>query len=255
MNLHIAHACNIQCTYCFAHGGHYGRAPKLMTAETARAAVAWAIAESRPTGRCLLVFFGGEPLLNLELIREIVPFARQAAKDAGVELQLGMTTNGTLLTAEVRKYLMEEGIAIEVSVDGTAGHQNGMRTFHDGSGTYETVAENVKALTRDGACVTLRATVTGEDVEKEGIVEHLRELGTENVVTSPVVAHPSASFAIREEHLPVLRRPVLRVTALLAPKVETAAPERADNLARGDGTKGAVVDRHVKRPSCPAPPP
>ena len=207
ITLHVAHACNIKCAYCFAHGGDYGGQPGFMQPDVAHQAVRWALDSAVPFHKCQIDFFGGEPLLNFELIRKVVPFAREYAHKIGVDVSFGMTTNGSLMTEEIDQFLIDEEFQVKVSVDGSAQVQNRLRKFHDGSDTYDVVAENVKRLAeRSPSQVAVHATMTSYDMDGEGIGSDLEKLGASNVELAPVVASPKVPYAFREEHLHELKR-------------------------------------------------
>lgn len=207
ITLHVAHACNIKCAYCFAHGGDYGGQPGFMQPDIARQAVRWAMDSAIPFRRCQIDFFGGEPLLNIGLIRETVPYAREYAREIGVDVSFGITTNGSLMPEETIRFLVDEEFQVKVSVDGNASVQNRLRNFHDGSDTYDVVAENVRKLAeRSPDRVAVHATMTSFNLDGEAIVRDLNELGADHVELAPVVASPKVPYAFREEHLPELKR-------------------------------------------------
>ena len=207
ITLHVAHACNVKCAYCFAHGGDYGGQPGFMQPDVARQAVRWALDSAVPFQRCQIDFFGGEPLLNFELIHEIVPFARGYAHKIGVDVSFGMTTNGSLMTEEINRFLIDEEFQVKVSVDGSAQVQNRLRKFHDGSDTYDVVAGNVRKLAeRSPNQVAVHATMTSFNMDGEAIGRDLEKLGASHVELAPVVASPKVPYAFREEHLPELKR-------------------------------------------------
>ena len=207
ITLHVSHSCNIKCAYCFAHGGDYGGKPTLMKPDVARQAVRWALNEARSSGRCQIDFFGGEPLLNFDLIQEIVPYARLYASEVGVEVFFGITTNGTLLSDEVNRFLIDENIQVQISLDGGATDQNRLRKFNNGDDTYDVVAENTQKLAAEAPDqVTLRATMTSYNMDREDVEAELKQFGVGKVVVGPVVTSPYMPWAFREEHLPVLKQ-------------------------------------------------
>ena len=207
ITLHVSHACNVKCTYCFAHGGDYGRKPVFMKPHVAKQAVRWALSQARSFDRCQIDFFGGEPLLNFELIRDIVPFAREYADRVGVQVSFGIATNGTLISEEILQFLIDEEIHIQVSVDGKATDQNRLRKFRDGSDTYDVVARNVMKLTeRSSDRVSVHATMTSYNLDRESIARDLKELGACHVEVAPVVAVSQEPYALREEHLPAIKQ-------------------------------------------------
>ena len=144
VSLHVSHTCNIQCAYCFAHGGDYGGKAMLMQPDVAEQAIRWIITEAQVFGRCQIDFFGGEPLLNFPLLQKLVPFAKSLSARLGVQVGFGIVTNGTLLTDEMKQFLVDEKFQIKVSLDGGRQTQDRIRKFHNGSGTYDVVAKNVE---------------------------------------------------------------------------------------------------------------
>ena len=207
ITLHVAHACNLKCAYCFAHGGDYGGQPRFMRPEVARQAVQWALGEAKPFQRCQIDFFGGEPLLNFVLIRDVVHFAREYADRVGVQVSFGIATNGTLISEEILQFLIDEEIHVQVSVDGNATDQNRLRKFNDGSNTYDVVAESLEELTdRLPDSVSVHATMTSYNLDRESIVNDLGQFGACRVEVAPVVAGPQEPFAFREEHLPAIKQ-------------------------------------------------
>ena len=206
ITLHVSHGCNIKCTYCFAEGGSYGGKPTMMDFATAKQAVDWLLQGSAISRKCNVTFFGGEPLLNLDLIVQVVRYARGEAGRLGIDISFGMTTNGTLLSGEALEFIMQEDIGILVSLDGDASTHNRNRTFHDDSDTYGTIAENVRNMAAQKPDqIKLRATMTAHNLDIEGIADHLSQLGASTVSVAPVVGSRYTDTAIRAEHLPELK--------------------------------------------------
>ena len=211
VSLHVSHTCNIQCAYCFAHGGDYGGKAMLMQPKVAEQAIRWIVTEAQALGRCQIDFFGGEPLLNFPLLRKLVPFAKSQAARLGVQVGFGIVTNGTLLTEEMKQFLIDEKFQIKVSLDGGRNTQDRIRKFHNGSGTYDVVAKNVKKLTAEvPERVYLQAVMTAYDMDEDQIADELRSLGTENALVGPAVVSPDAPYSIREEHIPALKQQIYK---------------------------------------------
>ena len=207
ITLHVAHACNLKCAYCFAHGGDYGGQPRFMRPDVARQAVRWVLQEAKSFQRCRICFFGGEPLLNYELIREIIPFARERADRDGIDVSFGIATNGTVMSPEILEFLIDEEVQIQVSIDGKTTDHDLIRNFNDGSDTYDVVARNVMKLTdRSPESVSVRATMTSYNPDRESIANELGKFGAYQVEVAPVVAAPHEPYALREEHLPAIKR-------------------------------------------------
>ena len=213
ITLHVAHACNLKCAYCFAHGGDYGGPPGVMRSDVAHQAVRWALNESKPLKKCQIDFFGGEPLLNFGLIRDIVPYAREYAKRVGVDVSFGIATNGTLISEEIIQFLIDEEIYVQVSVDGNATDHDRLRRFQDGKETYDVVGKNLKKLTdRSPDRVSVHATMTSYNLDRQSIEKDLKKFGTDHVEVAPVVASSKEPFALREEHLPAIKERLCRLS-------------------------------------------
>ncbi len=227
ITLHVAHTCNVKCAYCFAHGGDYGGSPRLMRPDVARQAVRWALQEAKSFQRCQIDFFGGEPLLNFKLIREIIPYAREHADLVGIAVSFGIATNGTVMSPEILEFLIDQEVQIQVSIDGTVKDQNRLRKFHDGSDTYDVVAENVtKLMDRSPDSVSVRATMTSYNVDRESIVNGLAQFGASRVEVAPVVAAPHEPFAFREEHLPAIKQKLCELSRYETEKILEGSKDR-----------------------------
>lgn len=202
ITLHVSHACNISCKYCFALGGSYGGKPELMTWDTARQAVVWLLAISEESRRCQIDFFGGEPLLALDLMKETVAYARAEAEKRDIHIEFGITTNGTLLEGDALEFLMQEDIGIMVSVDGAKEDHDNLRKFHNGDDTFDIVAENVRtaAETRPDL-LHLRSTMTSKNLNISEIASRLEDFGVDDMTISPTWESPHSPTSIRMEHV------------------------------------------------------
>jgi len=181
--LDVTDGCNLDCDYCYLRPT-LGPA-RTMTAEAARGAVDLLLTESTGEERASVVFFGGEPLLALDLIESTARYARERATKRGLRLTLHTTTNGTLLTPSAAKRLRAQGVRVLVSIDGSRGEHNAHRTFPDGTGSYNAVVQSMRALP-PGMAIGARATVSAESGPLSDIVEHLTGLGFSVVHLAPV---------------------------------------------------------------------
>lgn len=208
VTLHVSHACNLKCVYCFADGGAYGGKAVQMRPEVARQAVDWVLGRCREVGRSHINFFGGEPLLNFPLIQEVVRYARERGEALGVQVTFGITTNGTLLSDEVIRFMAEEDVHVMISIDGPKQDESGLRLFHDGSGSYGVVSENARRMiAARPENVVLRATLTSCNMDLAGTARSLSELGEAGqVLVGTVNDAPDKSWSIRAEHVPAMRR-------------------------------------------------
>lgn len=155
--LMVTHACNLRCDYCYT-----GRkSPRTMSTEIGRAAIARAVRSMRPKGLLELGFFGGEPLLEAELVAELLAYAQQAADSAGVKLRPSLTTNGTVATAAAWNVMTDENVDVCVSHDGLPEVHDHHRRF-DGQGSAEQVLGTIRHLQEHGRAVRV-ATVVRPD--------------------------------------------------------------------------------------------
>ena len=227
VTLHVAHACNIKCAYCFAHGGDYGGRPRFMEPEVARQAVHWALREAVPFGRCQIDFFGGEPLLNFELIRDVVSYARDYARRLGVQVSFGIATNGTVMSSEILEFFINEEFQVQISLDGDAINQNRHRKFHDGSDTYDVVAGNLAKLSeRLPDRVSVHATMTSDNMDRKAIQDGLSQFGVCHLDIAPVVATPQETYAFREEHLPEMKQRLYELSRHETERILNGSQER-----------------------------
>ena len=194
--LNVSGGCNLACDYCYlGRSVSSGRRP--MSDATAFKGIDLLFDESFGGADLAVVFFGGEPLLNVGLIERAARRARERAESEGRRVSFHVTTNGTLLTPEVASVLSSLDVSVLVSMDGPRAAHDRHRTFANGSGSYETVAANVRALP-EGRRPGARVTVTEDSPPLVEIVSHLRDLGFRVVHTSPVSGAPmSRSFADR----------------------------------------------------------
>ena len=173
--LFVTQQCNLRCIYCYGDGGGYGSGGE-MTRETARQAVDWIIKQSRKVKRLTIRFFGGEPLLNFPLIRDVVQYARERGAACGKEFSFTITTNASLLDDEKIAFLKDQQIEPFVSLDGPRDVQDRQRPFGNGKGSYEAIVPKIKKLLAVLPETACRATVVGS-TDPVRVDTFLRELG------------------------------------------------------------------------------
>jgi uncharacterized protein len=159
--LFLTQACNMRCTYCYGNGGEYGER-SIMTWETAVEAVDWLVKNSLDEKKIHICFFGGEPLMNFSLMRQVVAYAKEQAAGKGKQITFNMTTNGSLITNKIITFLQEEKIEPLISFDGPPEIQNRQRPFKNGRGSYNRVYANIRKLRRVFPKLMARATVCGD---------------------------------------------------------------------------------------------
>lgn len=205
--LHMAHDCNLRCGYCFADTGSYGGPRGLMTLETGKKALDFLIKASKHRQHIEVDFFGGEPLLNFEVCKQLVDYGKEQGKLHNKIFKFTLTTNGVLLTEDVQKYLNDEEISAVLSLDGRKVVNDHMRKFPNGSGSYDAIVGKFQqfAQSRQGLEYYLRGTYTHHNLDFAQDVAHLTdELGFKEISVEPVVAEQKYDYALKAEDLPIL---------------------------------------------------
>ncbi len=183
ITLMVAQDCNLRCTYCYGDSGEYNDRG-LMTEEVAINAVDFLIDNCGESKELLVVFFGGEPLLNYNLIVNIVEYCNQVSNKYGYKFNFSTTTNGTMLNEKIEKFLRENKIATQISIDGTEIMQNSNRIYADGTGSYASVIEKTEKMRKD-KLLSARATISRTNLDLISVFEHLEGLGFKSIPISP----------------------------------------------------------------------
>ena len=185
--LQIANDCNLNCIYCYGDGGSYGRKRELMTLETAKKAIDLMVANSEGVEELLVVFFGGEPLMNFGVVKATFDYCKKLEPEIGKKFAFSMTTNGTILNDEIYNFIKDNKISVMISVDGGKDIQDKHRCYCDGKGSFEDVCKNIEKFKEArGGYLTARATVCSTDIRFKKIKDDLLSLGFTNAVTSMV---------------------------------------------------------------------
>ena len=204
--LHIAHDCNLRCKYCFAGTGEYHGERGMMSAETGKKAIDFVIANSGSRKNIEIDYFGGEPLMNFDVVKEITEYAKEQGAKHGKNFRFTVTTNGILLDEEKKKYINENMSNVVLSIDGRKEVNDRMRPRVDGSGTYDTIIPKFidMAESRNQDRYYVRGTFTAYNKDFENDVIHLADLGFKQTSVEPVVAPDDADYALKEEDIPVI---------------------------------------------------
>ena len=204
--LHIAHDCNLACRYCFAEEGEYHGRRALMSYETGKQALDFLIANSGNRKNLEVDFFGGEPLLNFEVVKQLVAYGREQEKIHDKHFRFTLTTNGVLLNDDIMEFANREMDNVVLSIDGRKEVHDRMRPFRNGTGSYDLIVPKFQKLaeSREQMNYYVRGTFTHNNLDFSNDVLHLADEGFEQISVEPVVAQPSDSYAIREEDLPVI---------------------------------------------------
>lgn len=206
--LNIAHDCNLACKYCFASQGDYGGVKReLMSFDVAKRAVDFLISMSGPRQHCEIDFFGGEPLLNWDVVKQTVEYIESIQDKHGKIFKLTLTTNGVLLTQDKIDYVNEHNMSLVLSLDGREDVHNSMRPSAGGRDTYQTVAKNLinAVQQRDGREYYVRGTYTHNNLDFCKDVEAMSDLGFEHLSMEPVVGEDGA-YVLRPEDMPIIEK-------------------------------------------------
>lgn len=204
--LHIAHDCNLACRYCFAEEGEYHGRRALMSFEVGRAALDFLIANSGNRRNLEVDFFGGEPTLNFQVVKDLVAYGREQEKLHNKKFRFTLTTNGVLLNDDIMEFANREMDNVVLSIDGRQKTNDYMRPFRGGQGSYDTIVPKFQkfAESRKQERYYVRGTYTHHNLDFAEDVLHLADLGFQQISVEPVVAQESDDYAIRKEDLPQL---------------------------------------------------
>lgn len=204
--LHIAHDCNLACSYCFAEEGEYKGGRSMMSYEVGKQALDFLIANSGNRRNLEVDFFGGEPLMNFDVVKKLVEYGRAQEKLHNKNFRFTLTTNGVLLDDEVMEFANREMSNVVLSIDGRKEIHDKMRPTRNKKGSYDLILPKFEKLaeSRNQTDYYVRGTFTRNNLDFSEDVKHLAELGFKQISVEPVVALPEESYAIREEDLPIL---------------------------------------------------
>ena len=204
--LHIAHDCNLACKYCFAEEGEYHGRRALMSYEVGKKALDFLIANSGTRRNLEVDFFGGEPLMNWQVVKDLVAYGREQEKLHDKHFRFTLTTNGVLLNDEVQEFVNKEMDNVVISLDGRKEVNDQMRPFRNGKGSYDLIVPKFQKLaeSRNQERYYVRGTYTHFNTDFSKDVLHLADLGFKQISVEPVVAQPTDEYALQEEDLPVL---------------------------------------------------
>ncbi len=209
MCLHIAHDCNLGCKYCFAEEGEYHGRRALMSFEVGKKALDFLVANSGNRVNLEVDFFGGEPTLNWDVVKQLVEYGRSLEAEHNKKFRFTLTTNGVLLNDEILEFANREMGNIVLSIDGRKEVNDRMRPFRGGSdrSSYDVIVPKFQhvAESRDQMNYYVRGTYTHHNLDFSEDVLHLADLGFQQISVEPVVAQPTDDYAIREEDIPYLK--------------------------------------------------
>ncbi|MEF9991004.1 MAG: thioether cross-link-forming SCIFF peptide maturase [Romboutsia sp.] len=229
MCLHVAHDCNLKCKYCFAAQGDFGGAKEMMSSEVGKAAIDYLIANSGNRRNLEIDFFGGEPLMNFDVVKELVEYGRSVEKEHNKVIRYTITTNGVLLDDENTKYINEHMHNVVLSLDGRKEVNDNMRPTLNDKGSHDIILPKFKKLVESrpkDKYYYIRGTFTRDNLDFSKDVMHFANEGFKLTSVEPVVGDESNPYALREEDMPKVFE-----------EYEKLAIEYADMKAKGDDFK------------------
>lgn len=202
--LHVAHTCNLNCSYCFASQGKYQGDRAVMSFEVGKQALDFLIANSGTRRNLEVDFFGGEPLMNWDVVKQLVAYARSIEKEHNKNFRFTLTTNGLLIDDEVIDFLNKEMNNVVLSLDGRKEVHDLFRKDYAGNGSYDRIIPKFKRLVelRGGKNYYMRGTFTHNNVDFTEDIFHMADLGFTELSMEPVVCAPDDPCALTEEDLP-----------------------------------------------------
>ena len=187
--LHVAHTCNLNCSYCFASQGKYHGDRALMSFEVGKRALDFLIEHSGTRRNLEVDFFGGEPLMNWDVVKELVKYARSVEKAHGKNFRFTLTTNGVLIDEDVIEFSNREMSNVVLSLDGRKEIHDRLRVDYAGNGSYERIVPKFKEFvkSRGGKNYYMRGTFTHANPDFTKDVFHMADMGFTELSMEPVV--------------------------------------------------------------------
>lgn len=215
--LHIAHDCNLACKYCFAGKGEYQGDRALMSYEVGKQALDFLVANSGNRRNLEVDFFGGEPLMNFDVVKKIVAYGRELESKYDKHFRFTLTTNGILIDDDVIEFANKEMDNVVLSIDGRKCVNDKMRPTRNGKGSYDIIIPKFKkfADSRKQEKYYVRGTFTHNNLDFAEDVMHLADMGFEQISMEPVVSLPDEPYAIKEEDVPIICEEYDRLAKLI----------------------------------------
>ena len=202
--LHIAHDCNLACKYCFAEEGEYHGRRALMSFEVGKKALDFLVANSGNRVNLEVDFFGGEPLMNWDVVKQLVAYGRSLEEPNNKKFRFTLMPNGVLLNDEVMEFVNKEMSNVVLSLDGRKEVNDRMRPFRTGKGSYDLIVPKFQKLaeSRNQTNYYIRGTFTRNNLDFSEDVKHFADLGFKQMSIEPVVGPEEDPYSIREQDLP-----------------------------------------------------
>ena len=215
--LHVAHTCNLNCSYCFASQGKFHGDRALMSFDVGRRALDFLVENSGTRRNLEVDFFGGEPLMNLDVVKRVVEYARSIEKEHNKNFRFTMTTNGILLDDDSIDFINREMSNVVLSLDGRKEVNDRLRPTVNKKGSYDIIVPKYQKLVteRGDKEYYVRGTFTKYNLDFTDDVLHLNELGFDQISVEPVVTDPELPYALTESDLPAIAEEYEKLSKIL----------------------------------------
>ena len=206
--LHVAHTCNLNCSYCFASQGKYHGDRALMSYEVGKRALDFLIENSGSRTNLEVDFFGGEPLMNFDVVKDLVKYARSIEKEKNKNFRFTLTTNGVLIDDDVIEWANREMSNVVLSLDGRKEIHDRFRVDYAGNGSYDKIVPKFKKLVdaRGGKNYYMRGTFTHANPDFTEDVFHMADLGFTELSMEPVVGKPDDPMTLTDEDIEIVKK-------------------------------------------------
>ena len=224
--LHVAHVCNLNCSYCFASQGKYHGDRAIMSYEVGKQALDFLVANSKGRRNLEVDFFGGEPLMNFDVVKRLVAYARSIEKAAGKNFRFTLTTNGVLIDDDVIDFANKECSNVVLSLDGRKEIHDKYRVDYAGNGSWEKIVPKFQKLVeaREGKAYYMRGTFTHENPDFLKDIEKMLELGFTELSMEPVVGPEGEPTTLTAEDLPIVLEQYEKLAELMLKRHREGRP-------------------------------
>ncbi len=224
--LHIAHTCNLNCSYCFASQGKYSGERALMSYETGKKALDFLIENSGTRTNLEVDFFGGEPLMNFDVVKKLVEYARVREKETGKNFRFTLTTNGMNIDDDVIDFANRECSNVVLSLDGRKEIHDRFRVDYSGKGSFDTIVPKFQKLVkaRGGKDYYMRGTFTHANPDFVNDIKAMLDLGFTELSMEPVVCAPTDPSALTKEDIEIVKKQYEELAELMLERQSEGRP-------------------------------
>lgn len=220
--LNVSHSCNLSCDYCFAKAGKYNGKEHLMSLDVAKRAIDFLLENSASHRNLDIDFFGGEPLLNWNVVKETVFYALSKEKEYDKNFQFTLTTNGMLLDLEKINFLNKYMKNVVLSLDGRKKIHDKFRKTLSGKGSFDIIVPKFQEFIkkRKDKEYYIRGTFTADNLDFTEDIKTMMDLGFDKTSLEPVIGNPNEPYALKEEDLPVIYEQYEKLADMLIERIK-----------------------------------